>query len=116
MKFLVDGEEIEAPETIRMGEAHEATRHLGIDHEKDGAVGALMTLVFVGMRRAHPDWPLPHVVAQVNAIELDTLDFTDEVALPLENNGSGAPAMDESPASETTPATSGRPSSETSSG
>ena len=73
MKFRIDGRELESIENIRIGEACEAEKALGLDMEA-GFTARIAVMLFVSMRRADPNKPAHLLADEVMRADLSTLE------------------------------------------
>lgn len=77
MKFKIDGRELEAPETLRIGDVCEAEKLLGVSME--GGFGPKMAvMLFIAMRKDNPKKPPVLVADEVMRADIATMEDVEE--------------------------------------
>lgn len=80
MDILIDGEPTKLPDDtdLTLGESREVAKHLDIDLGMSTSTEKLLGLVFIAIRRKHPDGVLPDQVAAVLKMKIADLGITEE--------------------------------------
>jgi hypothetical protein len=80
--ITINGERTQLPDEkdLTLGESEEVAKHLGIDLGASLPMEQFMGLVFVAIRRKHPQGAIVDQVASVRAMKLADLDLKEEDA------------------------------------
>jgi hypothetical protein len=105
MKFKVNGRELEALESFRIGEACEAERALGIDLADTGLAGKMAVALFISMRRDDPERSVMQIADEVMGIDMAAFEEVEEESPPAETPAADEPTGEEIPGHEHPPTT-----------
>lgn len=94
MRFRIDNEDIDVDlNSMKWGEAHEATKTLGVKFDPEDAIAVTGVALFIALRRKYPDMHPVQIADKVSSVDFANVrEVEDDAApLPVSDNGAGTP-------------------------